>query len=304
MKRTGIFLKITKIGYIKFVRIVICIVCAVLMVYLTHFCIESNKVQTHEFDFSWLASDTLLLDSVSVSIEYPEIGANMKNNHLQIRVSYFMKGNRLSHSSLKKYYLRDGNLVDSIAGILDLNIKALADEKEQLVKSVYIDFSDIPEFAVKHIYHQHLIAPKDSITSSIFFAKSEVATFPERFIVTNIYYGNFNANIFSPFNLQKRCIKIRMDTLRKSNLTINFNAPFIISDFTHEPDAKEFRKLHFNERKTLEKIYVAKGSSATFDILPYEGLQTTRNIFIGIVIPMLISCIYYQLKHLKRNIQK
>ena len=271
------------------------------MIYLTYFCIESNKVQTHEFDFSWLASDTLLLDSISVSITYPAIESKTKYNHLQIRISCFVKGNMLSYSSPKKYYLRDGNLVNGIIGNTKLIVKAQTDEKKPLIKFVYTDLSDISEQATMNTYHQHTLIKKENLVTDIFFVQSKGYFFPERFDVTNIYYGNFTANLFSPFNLQKRCVKIRLDSLRKSNLTIDLNAPFNISNFTHEPDSKEFDKLHFNERKTLASIFASKNFSATFDILPYEGIQTTRNMFIGIVISMLLSCIYYQLKHLKRH---
>lgn len=299
MKRTGIFRKINKIGYVRFVRILICIVCICLIIFLTHFCIESNKVQTHEFDFSWLASDTLLLDSISVSIIYPTIEPKTKYDCLQIRIFCFMRGNMLSYSSPKKYYLRDGNLVNGIIGNMKLISKAQTDEKKPLIKFIYTDLSDIYRQAKVDAYHQHTVIKRENLVTDIFFVQPNEESFSERFYVTNIYYGNYTTNLFSPFNLQKKCIKIRMDSLCKSNLTIDFNAPFNISDFTHEPDSKEFGKLHFNERKTLASIFASKNFSATFDILPYEGLQTTRNMFIGIAIPMLLSCIYYQLKHLK-----
>lgn len=184
---------------------------------------------------------------------------------------------------------------------MKLTAKAQTDEKKPLIKFVYTDLSDISEQATDNAYRQHTVINRDYYVSDIFFIQSQDHTFPERFNVTNIYYANFTANLFSPFNLQKRCVKIRMNSLYKSNLTIDFNAPFNMSDFTHEPDSKEFGKIHFCERKTLAGIFASKNFSATFDILPYEGLQTTRNMFIGIVIPMLLSCIYYQLKHLKRH---
>lgn len=302
IKRKNIFRRIAKVDNISmFIRILICIVCVFLMIFLTHFCIESNKVQIHEFDFSWLASDTLLLDSISVSITYPAIESKAKHDHLQIRVSCFMRGNMLSYSSPRKYYLHDGYLVNGIIGNMKLLAKAQTDEKKTLIKFVYTDLSDIYRQAIMNAYHQHAIIKEENLVTDIFFVHSKDNFFPERFYVTNIYYGDFNTNLLSPFNLQKRCIKIRMDSLCKSNLTIDFNAPFNISDFTHEPDSKEFGKLHFNERKTLASIFASKNFSATFDILPYEGLQTTRNMFIGIAIPMLLSCIYYQLKHLKRH---
>lgn len=301
MKGINIFRRISKIGNVTmFVRISNCIVCIFLIIVLSHFCIVSNKVQTHEFDFSWHVSDTFLLDSISVSIIYPPIESQAKRSDLQIWVSCFVKGNRMSYSSPKKYYLRDGNLLDSIIGNIKLTVKAQADGKESLIKAMYADLSDISESKNLSVYRQYIGIKRDYKVIELFFAQPKTTVFPDRFNVANIFYGNFSANFFSPFNLQKRCVKIRMDSLRKSNLTIDFNAPFNISDFTYEPDSKEFEKLHFNEGKTLRNIYTSKGFSATFDILPYEGLQTTRNMFIGIVIPMLISCFLYQFEHLKQ----
>lgn len=279
---------IAKKAIAKYIILIIITIASI--VFLFHFSKKSNQVQIHEFYISIDASDPELLDSLYLSFEYPD---SFKKS-LCLNVVPIINGNVISNGKSKRYFLKNGYVIDGISARLRIDVGMLIDG--QSLKGI--------ESAIKK--GKKCIVQEGTIVDSIRKSYAEYFFFDnfnyfDKFPLFDTYsYGGYNPSFWSMYNIQKRCIAFNLTPVsllhlpnEKLQLNINFN--FLVNPLsvTIEPDICKFKEFKFSGGEFVERI-TSNRLSAIVEVMPYEGIQVTRNMFIGILIPLLISlCLFW-----------
>lgn len=259
---------------------------------LLWFCLESNKVQIQDYSIHVDTEDVILLDSLKIRFEYPN--SERGGNRTKMTIVQVLRGSRLDLNAPRRYYLKDGYMVDSVYGRLrtDVQVKvnghSLTDSKINTVKMQNTCIS----YSGKKGNNAELLF------AEFFFLQSAKEASSEQFSLTSEYAVGYKLGFFSRYNLQKRCLSLKINTTLSKDrvkLEIDFKDPINIHTLSTAPDKQGFTKLVFNQEETVSSL-CSNGFSAIVETMSYEGIQTTRNILIGILIPFLISKIYKVLR--------
>ena len=272
----------------KYILLIIITIASI--VFLFHFSKKSNQVQIHEFYISIDASNPELLDSLYLSFEYPD---SLKKS-LCLNVVPIINGNVISNGKSKKYFLKNGYIADSISARLRIDVGMLADGQPSKGLEPNIEKGEMYIVQVGTIV--------DSIRKSYveyFFFKD--FNYPDKLpLFDTLSYQKYNPSFWSMYNIQKRCIafnltpvSLRFFLIEKIQLNINFNSSVNPLSVTIEPDICKFKEFKFSGGEFVEKL-TSNSLSAIVEMMPYEGIQVTRNMFIGLLIPLLISlCLFW-----------
>ena len=225
-----------------------------------------------------------------LSFEYPD---SFKKS-LCLNVVPIINGNVISNGKSKRYFLKNGYVIDGISARLRIDVGMLIDG--QSLKGI--------ESAIKK--GKKCIVQEGTIVDSIRKSYAEYFFFDnfnyfDKFPLFDTYsYGGYNPSFWSMYNIQKRCIAFNLTPVsllhlpnEKLQLNINFN--FLVNPLsvTIEPDICKFKEFKFSGGEFVERI-TSNRLSAIVEVMPYEGIQVTRNMFIGILIPLLISlCLFW-----------
>lgn len=276
------------------------------------FSIESNKVQSHQLEISIEPSETLILDSLNVKIEYPNYriwcGINDESSII-VTIYYLFNGNIISSLKPKKYFLKSNYLLYDVLANLRTNTRFLIDDKPGIKKKIRKD-------SLKSLYDYILIQDgsihNDSIAyDEYFFIKNKDKSYYDKIPATDIItYNNYNPSILSPYNLQKRHLALKINTplpKDKISVDVDFKMPINLHSLSKEPDIKRIKSISFNNKETIEYLN-SEFLYMLVETLPYEGIQTLRNIIIGFILPILISYltnfIIKDIKKIKENYAK
>lgn len=272
----------------KYILLIIITIASI--VFLFHFSKKSNQVQIHEFYISIDASNPELLDSLYLSFEYPD---SLKKS-LCLNVVPIINGNVISNGKSKKYFLKNGYIADSISARLRIDVGMLADGQPSKGLEPNIEKGEMYIVQVGTIV--------DSIRKSYveyFFFKD--FNYPDKLpLFDTLSYQKYNPSFWSMYNIQKRCIAFNLTPVslrflpnEKIQLNINFNSSVNPLSVTIEPDICKFKEFKFSGGEFVEKL-TSNSLSAIVEMMPYEGIQVTRNMFIGLLIPLLISlCLFW-----------
>lgn len=279
---------ISKRAIAKYILLLIITIASI--AFLFYFSKKSNQVQIHEFDISIDVSDPELLDSLYLSFEYPD----SFRKSLCLKIIPIINGNVISNGKSKKYFLKNGYVIDGISARLRIGVGMLINGRS--LKGLK------PTFEKGKIYIVQEGTIVDSIKKSYaeyFFFKN--FNYPDKFPLFDIHsYGKYNPSFWSIYNIQKRCIAFNLTPVsllslpnEKIQLNINFNSSVNPLSVTVEPDICKFKEFKFSGGEFVEKL-TSNRLSTIVEMMPYEGIQVTRNMFIGVLIPLLISlCLFW-----------
>lgn len=275
------------------------------------FSIESNKVQSHKLEISIEPSETLILDSLNVNIEYPNyrIWCGINNeSFIIVTINYFFNGNIISSLKPKKYFLKSNYLLYDVLANFRTNTRFLINDIPIKIKNEKECLNDIKD----DIFKQHGSIHNDSTTYyEYFFIKNKAKSYSDKINKADtITYKNYNPSILSSYNLQKRHLALKINTpLPKDKISVNvdFKMPINLHSLSKEPDIKRIKSISFNNKATIEYLN-SEFLYMLVETLPYEGIQTLRNIIIGFILPILIShltnFIIKDIKKIKENYAK
>ena len=266
------------------------------MSFLFWFCMESNRVQTHEFTIDVDTRDTVMLDSLKIKLEYPD--PEQGEQAIAIAIEHTLKGGAILSGEPRSYFLMDGYLIDGVYRRMrtDIEIKTdghtLHSKKGNRVEKEadYVCYTGEKDNATQKAFAEY------------FFLKPQKKPYPDRFRLEGKYSYVYSQNVFSKYNLQRKCFSVRINVPQSDcvKLEINFKTPINIHSISIDPDKQEFTKLTFEQKETIEK-FRGNGFSAIVETMRYEGIQAGRNMLMGVIIPMLASLLIKDVVRLVRK---
>lgn len=273
----------------------------VAMVLLIWFSVASNKIQIYEVKIGLEATDSIRLDSLDIEMIFLGKDSNNINiNGFDLVLNFGIRGNKIVKSVPKSYYQHDGYLVDSVYGRINLLVDLKRNDEMVPFYSHYTIFLDSSNavFSPKAFIHTF----ENGSNKDFLFLSKERESFPEKFQMEACYSSSFlNLGdgiqcLLSTFNLQRKCIQMKLEsqTLDKSKckVTLDFNKiPISVQSMTEEADKRTFSTLVFDSPPSISTICSEDGLSAIIEILPFEGFQVTKNILIGVLIPLSLTYI-------------
>lgn len=291
------YIKVT--GKWHFFRQVVWIMMVMAMIYgLVYFCIESNKVQIHEYKISIDTSDPFILDSLSIRLEYPML----EENKICMTIEQTLNGEKILTNPPRDYFLRNGFEVDNVLTRMRVSTSVLIDEKplkRNKKKKVEKDHEYIL-MQEGHLYNDSVIYVE------YFFLDGVEQILLDKPKISNIFTYNYRPNFLSLHNLQRRYVAIQLDTpldREKIRFEMNFKMPVNVHSISIKPDKQRFKSMIFDQKDNLTSL-CSNGFTAIVETLPYEGIQTARNFLISAVSPMVVTYLWYLLVRMVRSIKK